>query len=177
MSHISNLILSLTAMMHVAYLLLGGNLGDRLQNFTEASGRIEERLGRVMGESPTFETEPWGFVHAVPFLNRAVVLHTELSPRQLLNGILDIERGMGRVREGAQYNGRIIDIDILFYDDLVIDEGDLQIPHPRLHLRNFALFPLVSVAAGLMHPLLGKTIHQLQLECPDRTAVHIYKGE
>jgi 2-amino-4-hydroxy-6-hydroxymethyldihydropteridine diphosphokinase len=158
-------------MMHKAYLLTGGNLGDRVRTLDTALRLIGSRLGKITAASRLYETAPWGFTHESPFLNQAVEIETQLSPHDLLNAILEIERGMGRTRDGAQWKERLIDIDILFYDSIVLNDKQLRIPHPYLHERRFALGPLADINEQMMHPVLGKSVRQMLIECPDKLEV------
>ncbi|MFA8434120.1 MAG: 2-amino-4-hydroxy-6-hydroxymethyldihydropteridine diphosphokinase [Marinifilaceae bacterium] len=157
--------------MAKVYLLLGGNLGNRQEILNESIKRLEIALGKELIRSSFYETEPWGFEHDQNFLNQVVVLETAYSPREVLIRTQKIELDLGRVRGKQQYSERTIDIDILFYEDRVVDEPDLVIPHPRIAERMFALSPLVQIAEGLVHPVLGKTMQQLQKECPDQLKV------
>jgi 2-amino-4-hydroxy-6-hydroxymethyldihydropteridine diphosphokinase len=158
-------------MTHRAYLLTGGNIGDRRLTLQTALKLIHEKLGKVLASSRIFETAPWGFDHDTPFLNQAVLIETLLSPHDLLAGILEMEQGMGRVREGEQWKERLIDIDILFYDNLVMIDKHLHIPHPHLHKRRFALVPMADINESMVHPVLSKSIRQLLTECPDMLEV------
>lgn len=161
-------------MIHKAYLLTGGNLGDRVQHLTLAMARINDRLGKVIAASPLYETAPWGFSHETPFLNQALLLETALTADELMQGILEIEKSMGRVREGDQWKERAIDIDILFYDNDIVNKEELHIPHPRLHLRRFVLEPMASIARALVHPVFGKSIGELLDACDDPLEVKLY---
>lgn len=158
-------------MIHKAFLLIGGNLGDRFRMLETALWHIGNKLGKIATVSRVFETAPWGFTHETPFLNQAVEVETSLSPHDLLLGILEIERSMGRVRDGAQWKERIIDIDILFYDNIVLNDKKLRIPHPYLHERRFALEPLADINERIVHPVLRKSVRQMLSECPDRLEV------
>ena len=137
-----------------AYVGLGANLGDREQMI----GRALELLGgrvRVVAVSALRETEPWGHAHQPRFLNAAAAVETELSPHALLDALLEIERELGRTREGPRFGPRTIDLDLLLYGDEVVDEPGLAVPHPRLHERRFALEPLAEVDPGLVVPGRG----------------------
>ena len=133
--------------LHTVYLSLGSNLGHRRRNIRQAIGRIGELIGTVERQSALFETEPWGFNSDHPFINAAVCCTTTLTPRQLLQATQQIERELGRTRKsvGGVYHDRLIDIDILLYDDLTVDEPDLQIPHPLMHERSFVMEPLRDI--------------------------------
>ena len=145
---------------HRVYLGLGTNLGDREANIQTAIRLIEERVGTVVRQSSLIETEPWGFVSPNKFLNAVILCETERTPRQVLRLTQKIERDMGRTHKSqaisekpkaksqkprAQYSDRPIDIDILLYDDISIDEPDLKIPHPLMHERDFVMIPLNEI--------------------------------
>ncbi|KIP54198.1 MAG: 2-amino-4-hydroxy-6-hydroxymethyldihydropteridine diphosphokinase [Prevotella pectinovora] len=131
----------------IAYLSLGTNLGDKRKNIAEAIKNIGELVGDVVRQSALYETEPWGFRSDNRFVNAAVCVDTQLSPRRLLEVTQRIEREMGRTlkSDGGEYHDRIIDIDILLYGDLHIDEPDLKIPHPLMHERDFVMTPLNEI--------------------------------
>ncbi len=151
------------------YLGLGTNLGDREKNLKTAIEKIAENIGPVVGSSSVYETEPWGFTAEQKFLNMVVEVKTILKPSGLLGRILMIESLMGRTREGKEYKSRIIDIDILFYENRVIKNKALQVPHPGLTDRRFVLVPLCEIAPNLVHPGLNKNIRKLLDECKDTT--------
>ena len=133
--------------LHTVYLALGTNLGDRIENIRRVTERIGELVGCVVRRSALYESEPVGFRSEHWFVNAALCCTTALTPRQLLAVTQQIEREMGRTRKSANgiYHDRIIDIDILLYDDICINEPDLQIPHPRMHERSFVMQPLADV--------------------------------
>ena len=133
--------------MHTVYLGLGSNLGDRHASISAAVRLLGERLGRVVRTSSMFETEPWGFSSQNMFVNAAVCVETLLAPRDVLVATQAIEREMGRTQKsvGGLYHDRTIDIDILLYDDLRVDEPDLKIPHPLMHERDFVMRPLGEI--------------------------------
>lgn len=134
-------------MTHTAYLSLGTNLGDKEHNLLSAISEIERRIGPVKAQSAFLATEPWGFESQNTFLNAAIRIKTELSPLELLDETQQIERDLGRQQKSVngQYHDRIIDIDILLYDDLHISTPRLTIPHPHMHERDFVLIPLKEI--------------------------------
>jgi 2-amino-4-hydroxy-6-hydroxymethyldihydropteridine diphosphokinase len=159
--------------MNSAYLLLGGNIGDRLQHLRLATAAIEKYAGTVLTASSIYETEAWGIRDQAAFYNCVVEISTSLSAIELLNEILRIEKTLGRVRdENSHWQARIIDIDILFFNRDIIQSPDLIVPHPHLQDRRFALMPLVEIAPELEHPLLQKTVEALLNECKDHLQVN-----
>lgn len=161
--------------MNKVYLLIGGNMGNRFLNLQQAIQWLQTDCGPVQQVSHVYETAAWGKTDQPSFLNQAVLLHTSLSAQQLIGAILAVEEKMGR-RRMEKFGPRIIDIDIIFYNDAIINEPDLTIPHPQLQNRRFVLAPLHEIAAGLVHPVLHKTIGQLLQECPDTLAVKKLAG-
>lgn len=159
--------------MNTAYLLIGGNLGKRKENLQSAKSLIERHGGPVVNKSAIYETAAWGKTNQPSFLNQALKIQTPLNARQLMHKILKIEKMMGRVRK-EKLGPRLIDIDILFFNDEICDDHFLKIPHPELQNRRFALVPLAEIAATLIHPVLKKLIAQLLKECPDTLEVKKY---
>jgi 2-amino-4-hydroxy-6-hydroxymethyldihydropteridine diphosphokinase len=157
--------------MNIVFLGIGTNLGNRELNLELARARIEEFVGKVQSSSSVYETEPWGFQSEDKFLNIVVSVETNLSPSGLLGRVLMIESLLGRVRGPVHYSSRLIDIDILFYDSIVIDEESLKVPHPHIPNRKFVLIPLCEIAPDLKHPVLGKTMKELLETCPDECVV------
>jgi 2-amino-4-hydroxy-6-hydroxymethyldihydropteridine diphosphokinase len=157
--------------MQNAYLLTGGNTGDRQQFLASALKALEAECGKVVAVSALYETEAWGVTDQPPFLNQAIALQTTLSPQALLERILAIEIKLGRIRD-QKYGPRTIDIDILLYGQEVINEPGLVIPHPHLPNRRFALECLNDIASSFVHPVLHKSISTLLEECPDSLTVH-----
>jgi len=137
----------MTERTHLAYLGLGSNLGDKETHIREAISRIEKLIGDVERQSAFHVTQPWGFCSQHAFVNAVVACHTRLTPRQLLAATQAIEREMGRTEKtvGGVYHDRIIDIDILLYDDLHIEYPELVIPHPLMHQRDFVICPLNEI--------------------------------
>jgi 2-amino-4-hydroxy-6-hydroxymethyldihydropteridine diphosphokinase len=152
--------------MNTAYLLIGGNLGDRAAYLQTALKRIEETCGAISHYSSIYETAAWGNTDQPSFFNQAVVVSTTLSPEALMDQLLTIEHEMGRVRD-QKYGPRTIDLDILMIDGLIFNTEKLTIPHPQMHNRRFALLPMLEVAPTLIHPLLDQSIEDLLLNCPD----------
>ena len=146
-------------MMHLVYIALGTNLGERLANLHDAINALAPDV-RVLHESTIYETPPWGYTDQPAFLNMVVEAETSLSPRALLEYLKQREDELGRVKN-FRYGPRHIDLDILFYDDLVLEDERLQIPHPRLHERAFVLVPLNDLAPDFVHPVLGVDVKSL----------------
>jgi 2-amino-4-hydroxy-6-hydroxymethyldihydropteridine diphosphokinase len=157
--------------MQNAYLLTGGNTGDRQHFLASALKALEAECGQVTAVSALYETEAWGLHDQPAFLNQAVELKTSLPAQVLLERILKIEIELGRVRD-QKYGPRTIDIDIIFYGQEVINEPGLIVPHPQLPNRRFALECLNDIAASLVHPVLHKTISTLLEECQDSLTVY-----
>jgi 2-amino-4-hydroxy-6-hydroxymethyldihydropteridine diphosphokinase len=151
-------------------LLLGSNLGNREGYLQKAIDLIETELGVVTQKSSIYETEAWGKTDEPNYLNQVVKIDTELSARQVLENVLQIETKMGRMRE-EKWGSRIIDIDVLFYGQEIIDEPGLIVPHPELHKRKFTLEPLNEIAPDWQHPLLKKRIFQLKCKLKDNLIV------
>jgi 2-amino-4-hydroxy-6-hydroxymethyldihydropteridine diphosphokinase len=160
--------------MSLVLLGIGSNQGDRLQYLYQAKADISEYIGSDIISSPIYETEPWGFESKNFFLNQVLWVKTALSPQQIIYNINRIEERTGRSRSGVKYKDRIIDIDLLLYDDLIISEDGLNIPHPQMHLRRFVLQPMSDIAGEIMHPVLNKNINSLLAECSDRSKVELY---
>jgi len=148
--------------MVTAYIALGANLGDRAATLNTAIERLGA-LGTVEAVSPFLDTEPVGYTQQPRFLNAVARLRTSLPPRDLLRALLGIEQALGRVR-AVRWGPRTLDLDLLLYDDVVIDEPGLVVPHPRLHERRFVLEPLAALAPALAHPVLGRSIGQLLVD-------------
>ena len=156
--------------MNSAYLVTGGNMGDRQVQLSYAAKLVEERCGRVIDKSSLYETAAWGKTDQEPFLNQALVLETSLNARDLLNEILYIENLMGRDRI-EKYGPRIIDIDIIFFNHQIIREPGLVVPHPEMTRRRFVLEPLAEVIPAYIHPVYYRTVSELLAQCDDTLPV------
>ena len=150
--------------------MTGGNLGNREENLATARAYIDKKCGRVTKSSSLYETAAWGKSDQPSFLNQALEIQTALTPQNLLQKILDIEKEIGRVRE-EKYGPRIIDIDILLFNDKIYNFSLLKIPHPEMQNRRFVLVPLAEIAPGVIHPVFKKTIAELLTICPDKLEV------
>ncbi|MBI5967168.1 MAG: 2-amino-4-hydroxy-6-hydroxymethyldihydropteridine diphosphokinase [Deltaproteobacteria bacterium] len=155
----------------LVYIGIGSNLGDKLGNCRRAIAAIvADRRNQLMKCSPFYQTEPVGKKDQDWFVNGVVAVETSQGPREFLDFLLAIERMMGRER-GEPWGPRVIDLDLLFFGNEILKEGDLQIPHPRLHERRFVLVPLRDIAPHHGHPLIGKTISQILSELPEEEKV------
>ena len=152
--------------MNRAFLLTGGNIGQPLTTLKNAMHAIEDQCGPILKHSSIYQTAAWGNEEQPDFLNQVIVIETKMAPAELLKTLLDIEQDLGRTRN-KKYDPRIIDIDILFYNDLILTTENLEIPHPRLHLRKFVLVPLNEVESEFVHPVFNKKVSQLLVECQD----------
>ena len=160
-------------MSHTVYLSAGTNLGDREANLQEAIASLNSHGAVVRKVSSIYETEPVGFRSQPWFLNMALELATDLSPLELIDICQEVEQVHGRLRTFANAP-RSLDLDILLYDDLVVDTSRLTIPHPRMTQRRFVLVPLAELAPDVLHPILGESISSLLAVCPDTSQVRRY---
>ena len=157
--------------MNRVFLLLGGNLGNKSAIFKEAQNILQKKLGKIVKKSSIYETEPWGFKAKDNFWNQALIIETSLSPKNVLKITKDTETELGRIRGEKRYTSRTIDIDILFLGNVIIDEPNLEIPHPRMINRRFVLVPLSEIAPDMIHPAFKKSITELLDECTDTLEV------
>ena len=156
--------------MHKVYLLTGSNEGNRQGNLARAMELIAQQCGAITAQSAIYETEAWGMKEQAGFLNQALCLHTQLAPVELLKQLKSIEKQVGRV-ETVKWGPRVIDIDILLFDNEVVNLPELIIPHPYMQERRFTLTPLADIAANAVHPVFNKSIAQLLSDCSDKSEV------
>ena len=159
-------------MNHTICLHLGSNLGSRSLNLEKAILGISQEIGEVTNQSSIYQTQAWGETEQPDFLNQTVLAITELLPHDVLKKLLGIEEKMGRIRE-KKWGPRIIDIDLLFYDDLILETPDLTIPHPQISNRNFVLIPTMEVFGNFIHPVFNLSIEELYLRCRDQGEVYL----
>lgn len=155
--------------------LTGSNLGDKKNLLLKAENELSYFFGSPKKKSPLVKSEPWGFDHPEFFLNQVLVFETSLSPEECLASCLEVEKKLGRIRNaGKDYTARLIDVDILFYDSLVVSSENLVLPHPKMHERMFTLFPLAIVVPELYHPVFKMSVSELLLNCEDKSVVEVY---
>ncbi|SNT35973.1 2-amino-4-hydroxy-6-hydroxymethyldihydropteridinediphosphokinase [Ekhidna lutea] len=152
--------------MNGIYILLGSNMGNRLEYLREAEKLLIQEGIQIIDESSIYETEPWGKKNQDWFLNVVLQIGTMLEPNELLNTLLKVEKSLGRIRK-EKWGERCIDIDILYFHEEVVETKDLTIPHPGIPERKFTLIPLVEMCPIEKHPTLGRTQMELLAECPD----------
>ncbi len=160
--------------MKQTVLLLGSNIDNRLELLASASSLILEQIGPIVAASSIYESDPWGYHSNNPFLNQAVLIRTSFSPEKVLKKCLAIETQLGRTRsKNGTYADRNIDIDILLFEELIISNENLEIPHPRMHQRRFCMEPLVQIAPNWIVPTFQKTTRQILAICPDLSKISI----
>jgi deoxyguanosine kinase len=159
----------------IAYLSLGSNLGDRYQHLLNALAELSNKVGTVKLISETYENPPSGFEAEQDFLNLCAIVYTQLPPEQLLTTLKEIEKDLGRMESNSEgYSSRPIDMDIILYDDLILSNEQLSIPHPRFRERMFVMKPLNDIASEVIDPETTQTIRQLYETCPDQSIMRIF---
>lgn len=162
--------------MAVVVFSLGSNKGDRKTYLSSAINMVSQCLGEPVKASSIYESEPWGFNAEIPFLNQVAMIESHLSPSEILKQFQKIEVELGRTKKGVDYQSRTIDLDLLFYDDLMMRSKFLTIPHPEIQNRKFILVPLLEITPDYTHPIFKKSIQQLFDDCSDKLWVKKYVG-
>ena len=157
--------------MNNAYLMIGGNLGDRLANLNNAKIEIELHCGKILSSSAIYETAAWGFTEQPPFFNQALQVETTLSATELMQQLLSIELSLGRERL-LPLGPRSIDLDIIYFNNEIIQTDVVTIPHPRMEQRNFVIIPLNEIAPNYLHPILNLPTSTLLKQCKDESYVY-----
>lgn len=157
--------------MHQVFLGIGGNTGNKHENFDKVYTFIKNELGDIIKRSSVYETPPWGFESEENFWNQVIIVETQFSPEKLLKNIAQIENRFGRERVKGKYTSREMDIDILYFDDLIMNIEKLTIPHPQISNRLFVLVPLAEIAPDFLHPQLKMTSLQMFKNCTDSSAI------
>lgn len=156
--------------MSLVYLILGGNRGNRREIIASAIDLVTSKIGPKISASSLYESEPWGFTSEL-FVNQVIAIETNMSPEDILTASQQIEAQLGRIRNGEGYEARTIDIDLLYYDSVILESPGLTIPHPRIADRRFVLVPLAEIAPGYSDPLSGKTVIEMLRDCTDPSKV------
>ena len=157
--------------MHQVFLGIGGNTGNKHENFDKVYTLIKNELGDIIKRSSVYETPPWGFESEENFWNQVLIVETQFSSKKLLKNITEIENWFGRERVSGKYTSREMDIDILYFDELVLNNEKLTIPHPQMANRLFVLVPLAEIAPDFVHPLLKMTSLKLLENCTDSSVI------
>ena len=153
--------------MSKVYLSIGSNKGNRSVLINKAIDEIEKKVGIIISRSSIYQSKSWGF-DSNDFYNLCLLIDTDIMPKSLLINLKKIEKSMGREDVDSSYSDRFIDIDILFYDNITTDSEDLKIPHPKIEIRKFVLVPMLEIADDYVHPILNKTIKELDNDCSDK---------
>ena len=153
--------------MSKVYLSIGSNKGNRSVLINKAIDEIEKKVGIIISRSSIYQSKSWGF-DSNDFYNLCLLIDTDIMPKSLLINLKRIEKSMGREDVDGSYSDRLIDIDILFYDNITTDLEDLKIPHPKIEIRKFVLVPMLEIADDYVHPILNKTIKELDNDCSDQ---------
>lgn len=163
--------------MNRAYLILGGNLGNRVANIELTLQHLIDAELRIINKSGWYETQAWGMKNSPDFMNVCLEIESDIPANELLKICLETEKKMGRIRENKGYENRIIDIDILFFNEEIHNSNQLTLPHPRMHERKFVLAPLAEIAPQIIHPLLKKSVIELLQNCSDTSVVSKLENE
>ena len=165
--------------VHIVFFSLGSNLGDKQKNIERAYRQIKKRIGKIVSQSAFYITQPEGFESENEFVNSVCEVATTLSAREVLQETQEIEKKLGRTNKSHDrlYADRLIDIDILLFDNLIIEESDLIVPHPRFHLRDFVLTPFAEISPNTIHPVFDKSILQLKNELYNKHADNTDKAD
>ncbi|MCP4443356.1 MAG: 2-amino-4-hydroxy-6-hydroxymethyldihydropteridine diphosphokinase [Aureispira sp.] len=158
---------------NICFLSTGSNLGNRYQNLDQARLALANSVGSLVAESAVYETAAWGVEDQTPFLNQVLQIETDFNPQELLLRCQAIELSLGRIRT-QHWGERMIDIDILFFNDAIIEEPNLTVPHPYLHQRRFVLVPMQEIAPNWLHKPMNKTINTLLKDCEDQLAIRLW---
>lgn len=158
--------------MNKIYVLIGGNIGERLKTMAKAKDLLQDNIGAIVQTSSIYETAAWGIVDQPDFLNQVLVIETIYNAKECMKKILSIENEMGRVRT-IKNAARIIDIDILFFNNEIIHQDNLVIPHPEIQNRRFTLLPLTEISPLLMHPVFNQSMQTLLSTCKDELEVKL----
>jgi 2-amino-4-hydroxy-6-hydroxymethyldihydropteridine diphosphokinase len=153
--------------MNKVYIAFGSNIGDRYKAVDDALAMVEQKGMKITNKSKVYETEPYGYTDQPPFINGAIEVETELNCRQVLETLLGIESDIGRVRQ-IRWGPRIIDLDILLFNEEIYDEEDLKVPHPDMQNRAFVLNPLADICPDYVHPILKRTVLELKSELKEK---------
>jgi deoxyguanosine kinase len=153
--------------MSKVYLSIGSNKGNRSVLINKAIDEIEKKVGIIISRSSIYQSKSWGF-DSNDFYNLCLLIDTDIMPKSLLINLKKIEKSMGREDIDGSYSDRFIDIDILFYDNIITDLEELKIPHPKIEIRKFVLVPMLEIADDYIHPILNKTIKELNNDCSDQ---------
>jgi len=153
--------------MSKVYLSIGSNKGNRSSLINKAIDEIDKKIGIIISRSSIYQSKSWGF-DSNDFYNLCLLIDTDIEPKSLLIKLKKIEKSMGREDIDGSYSDRFIDIDILFYDNIIIDSEDLKIPHPKIEIRKFVLVPMLELADDYVHPIFNKTIKELDKDCDDQ---------
>lgn len=156
--------------MNKTYLLLGSNMGNSQKQLLKAISLIEKRMGKIIRRSGLYATAAWGNTQQPDFLNQVIIVETKLAAAETMHTILEIEKKMGRLRT-VKNAPRIIDIDILFFNKEIINDTDLQVPHPQIQNRRFVLTPMNELSPNFKHPVLKRSVHYLFMHCADKLNV------